>query len=64
MHCVIGRQLALRGYVVVVMEHEGGNASYCVTEAGEQITYNRPRELSEEEKAGGYETAAALDPWL
>ena len=30
------------GATVVVMEHEGGNASYCVTEAGEQITYNRP----------------------
>ena len=59
-HCVIGRQLALRGFIVVIMEHEGGAASYCVTEAGEQIVYNRPPDLSADEKAGGYSTLHRL----
>ena len=59
-HCVIGCQLALRGYIVVVMEHEGGAASYCVTEGGEQIAYNRPPDLTAGEKAGGYPTLHRL----
>lgn len=49
-HCVISRQLAKQGYIVIILEHEGGNASYCFTENGVQIPYNHPRALTVEEK--------------
>ena len=43
-HAAIGHMLAKEGYCVIVLEHEGGAASFSRTESGEVLTYKHPPE--------------------
>lgn len=53
-HTCIAQLFCRRGFVVVVVEHECGAASYARTESGQVLHYNRPRELTVEEEESGY----------
>ena len=49
LHATLGCQLAQQGFVVVVVEHEGGAASYCRTEKGEVKAYLHPPKMNAEQ---------------
>lgn len=51
LHATLGCQLAQQGFVVVVIEHEGGAASYCRTEKGEVKAYLHPPKMNAEQAA-------------
>ncbi len=54
-HAAMSCQLARRGYVVVVLEHEGRAASYARTEVDAQVlTYKYPPDMSDADQQGGH----------
>ena len=60
-HASMASHLAARGYIVVVMEHEGGAASYCCSEESNTIhEYMVPPTMTEDQQSKGYDAFLEL----
>ena len=55
LHAALGQLMARKGFVVFALEHECRAGSYARRESGTVLTYDRPPELTKEQKKEGYQ---------
>lgn len=55
LHATLGQLMARKGFVVFALEHECRAGSYARRESGTVLTYDRPQELTKEQKKEGYQ---------